>query len=520
MSAIPAATTPVASPWRMALPAFVGLWLALLWMFRDTATAMVGIWWRSETFAHAFLVLPISLWLVWRRRRQLAARVPRPEPWLLVPMLAVAAVWLLAELVVVNAAGQFAFVALLVLAVPAVLGRQVALAILFPLMFLFFGVPFGEFMLPPMMEWTADFVVVALRLTGVPVFREGLQFVIPSGNWSVVTECSGVRYLIASFMVGSLFAYLNYRSNLRRAVFMAFSIAVPIVANWLRAYIIVMMGHLSGNKLAVGVDHILYGWVFFGVVIFIMFSVGARWAEDDLPAAAAADAPAPAVDVTPRSLAMAWLGAALVAASPHLALWGLQRAEQSGAEPTLALPAALEGGWAADADPLVDWTPAFGNPSTQVRQTYAGAPGKVGVYVGYYRGQGSERKLVSSVNDVVAINDRVWNRVGSGSRDVPGAAVTLRTSEILGPTAPGSTRRPQLITWHAYWIDGRFVASDARAKIAGALARLRGRGDDGAVLILFANHDTPQASAAALEDFARANLEPLNRLLQRARDTR
>ena len=55
--------------------------------------------------------------------------------------------------------------------------------------------PFGEFALPQMMEWTANFTVLALRLSGIPVFREGLQFVIPSGNWSVVEACSGVRYL-------------------------------------------------------------------------------------------------------------------------------------------------------------------------------------------------------------------------------------------------------------------------------------------------------------------------------------
>jgi exosortase/archaeosortase family protein len=158
-------------------------------------------------------------------------------------------------------------VCLVVLAVPAVFGWAVARELTFPLLFLFFAVPVGEFMVPPMMEWTADFTVKALQLTGIPVYREGLQFVIPSGNWSVVEACSGVRYLIASFMVGTLFAYLNYRSSKRRVIFMLVSLAVPIVANWLRAYLIVMVGHLSDNKLAAGVDHLVYGWVFFGVVI-------------------------------------------------------------------------------------------------------------------------------------------------------------------------------------------------------------------------------------------------------------
>ena len=38
-----------------------------------------------------------------------------------------------------------------------------------------------------------------------------------------------MRYLIASFMVGSLFAYLNYRSYTKRTVFMLVSLAVDLI---------------------------------------------------------------------------------------------------------------------------------------------------------------------------------------------------------------------------------------------------------------------------------------------------
>jgi exosortase len=133
-----------------------------------------------------------------------------------------------------------------------------------------------------------DFTVLALQATGIPVYREGNQFTIPSGNWSVVEACSGVRYLLASFMVGTLFGYLTYRSTRRRWIFAAISIAVPIFANWVRAYLIVLLGHLSGNKLAVGADHLIYGWVFFGVVVGLMYAVGTLWAEPEGPIKASA----------------------------------------------------------------------------------------------------------------------------------------------------------------------------------------------------------------------------------------
>ena len=41
---------------------------------------------------------------------------------------------------------------------------------MFPLGFLFFAVPFGDFLLPVLMQWTADFTVLALRATGIPVY--------------------------------------------------------------------------------------------------------------------------------------------------------------------------------------------------------------------------------------------------------------------------------------------------------------------------------------------------------------
>ena len=68
----------LASSWRTALPATLLVLAAVLLLYRETVTAMVSIWYRSETFAHAFLVPPIVLWLVWRQRAELARQTPAP----------------------------------------------------------------------------------------------------------------------------------------------------------------------------------------------------------------------------------------------------------------------------------------------------------------------------------------------------------------------------------------------------------------------------------------------------------
>ncbi len=486
----------------------------LLALFHETAAAMVGIWMRSETFAHAFLVPPIAAWLVWRRRAHLAQHTPRAAPWMLVPMALACLLWVLGQLADVNAATQFVLVLLIVLSVPAVFGFAVAREITFPLLFLFFAVPIGEFMVPPMMEWTADFTVAAIAMSGVPVYREGLQFVIPSGNWSVVEACSGVRYLIASFMVGSLFAYLNYQSSKRRAIFMLVSLAAPIVANWLRAYLIVMLGHVSDNKLAAGADHLVYGWAFFGIIIMVMFMIGARWSEPDLPPPATADRMnRPRSGVDARTWTVAAGVVALLLATQAL-VWKLDRPASEQA-PVVKLPQSLAGGWTArPADPAA-WTPLFKNPSVTSHLVYVAGDRQITVWVGYFRDQGPDRKLVSTTNLLVEDHSPLWAQIGSGSSALEPAAAAARvsTAVLRQPSDLKAQARTLLQVAHLYWVDGHFTHRAAEAKVRMAIGRLMGRGDDGAVLVFTTPLPPDGPAAVDLNRFVSQQLPALGQAL-------
>lgn len=256
--------------------------LLIIWLFywyRDTIFSLIEIWSRSATFAHGYLIFPIALWLIWRNRRLTLSRHPVVSMNFLLTLAACGLTWIIGKTLNANVLVQFSFIGLLISVIVAVLGFDVTKTLIFPLGFLFFSVPFGEFLIPLLMEATADFTVMALRLSGIPVHRDGLQFIIPSGSWSVVEACSGLRYLVASLTVGTLFAHLNFKSRHRRIFFICLSILVPISANWLRAYFIVLLGHLSDNKIATGVDHLIYGWIFFGLVMMIMFIIGIKWAD-------------------------------------------------------------------------------------------------------------------------------------------------------------------------------------------------------------------------------------------------
>lgn len=503
--------------WRVALPAVLLTLTAILVIFRETALAMVDVWMRSGTYAHGFIVPPISMWLIWRMREKVAVLAPRHcYPALL--LLAVAGgAWLLGEVATVNVVPQFALIFMLVLAVLAVLGSAVARSIAFPLLFLFFAVPFGDFTQPKLMEWTAKFTVLGLRLTGVPVYSDGLNLVIPSGSWAVVEACSGVRYLIASVTVGTLFAYLTYHTLRRRLIFVVVSILVPIVANWGRAYMIVMLGHLSGNTLAVGVDHLIYGWVFFGFVIMIMFWIGARWREDELPSGS------PKVLVTASSRdtdSAIWRAACttvLVVAVWPIASWQVERDMSPPLDQLASLGPII--GWqrVPQGQGLPNWQPRFQNYSASTQATFENDGRVAGLFLGYYRNQDQQHKMVTSMNVLVTSDDPVWSKVSGGTSEI---AIDQKALKVRTALLRAHSSSARLVVWQWYWVNGHWTASDVLAKVYTTVSRLTGSGDDSAVIVLYTLQRKAGEAEGTLDAFARAAGPVITAALQQSKVAR
>lgn len=265
--------------WKKTISSLLAVSLLSFIIFYESWFSIVEIWYRSDTFTHGFVILPISLWLVWTQRGYLAALEPKIDWKITAVILMSGFLWLLADLSHVQVVKQFATVAMFVAGIWLVLGNSVSKDLIFPLLFLFLMVPVGEELVPLLMEFTATFTVWLIRLTGMSVYREGLHFTLISGNWSVVQACSGINYLISSITLGIVYAYLTYQTTWKRCLFILLSIIVPVFANGFRAYLIVMIGHFSGMTLAVGADHLIYGGLFFGLVMLILFFIGSFWRD-------------------------------------------------------------------------------------------------------------------------------------------------------------------------------------------------------------------------------------------------
>jgi len=515
--------TRMPSAWRVPLGAVLLLLMSILLLYWETGAAMVHIWIRSETFTHAFVVPPIVAWLIWRKRGELAPLQPKPSAWALVPMVGAAVLWWLGDLVNVAAATQTALAAMIVACVPLVLGWRVTVTLAFPLAFLFFAVPIGEFMTPTLMHWTADVLVASLRVTGIPVYQEGQQLVIPSGRWAVVEACSGIRYLMATFMVGSLFAYLSYQGTRKRMIFVAISLVLPVLANWVRAYIIVMLGHLSGNKIATGVDHLVYGWVFFGIVILALFFIGARWADPDDAESLEATAVQQAALRANRSVApwqpVLFAGLALlVVALPNYGR--LTDGNETAPSPVqLQLPDMI-GRWQAVPSTVMHWSPNFSTAIVRLARGYRGPTGEVDVHIDYYRGQKGDVKLVSSVNGFVSSGP--WHILSEGlaSTTIEGRIVIWRRAVLASSDGAASVSGPRLTVWRLYWLGGRLAKGDVEAKLVQAWQAVLGEPDDGAAIHLVSALSDEPAADRQLAAFVSENFAMLERALVAAKARR
>jgi exosortase A len=478
---------------------------AILLGYHETTWSMISTWGRSDTFAHGFLIFPFSAYLIWGQRKRLTRLSSQPNPMALLALGALGFSWLLATLGSVQVFAQFLMIAMIPAAVWAILGNQIAWALAFPLAYLLLAVPFGDAFIPPLIDFTADFTVTALQLTGIPVYREGSFFTIPSGNWSVVEACSGLRYLIASFTLGTLYAYMTYRSLARRLVFIALSVIVPIIANGVRAYMIVMTGHLSDMQLAVGVDHLIYGWIFFGIVMLLLFWIGSFWREDDN------ELDNNSVTVNPQAESHLGPGSKLslksaiftaVAVLATVFIWPvyaiqLEKAfSQIAVEPEIQVPG-KPGKWGFGPTPVSNWNPIYVGYTAQFLKNYRNGERSVDLYISYYRNQKQGAELINSSNVLAPETGSPWHNIKEVTRSISlgPREETIKQHQLYSPST-------KLLVWRWYWIDGEETANPYHAKFMLARNKLLGRGDDGAEIIVATRYEEkPDEAVPVLQGF-------------------
>lgn len=454
---------------------FLLLWLLMTYSGLFSAAE---IWYENEIFNHGFLILPGALYFAYLKR---GAWMTQPLQSSLLPsVLLVAGISLYA----VGAAGDIqlfmhaATFGLLPVLVWMLLGLKATLALLFPLAFIVFAIPVGEQLIPWLQEITADMAVYLLKLTGIPLYRSGLYIEIPQGRFLVAEACSGISFFIASMVVGSVYAFLNFSNRKKQFGFFALSVVYPIFANAVRVYGIILIAYWTDMEYAAGADHLIYGWFFFAFVLITLLGLGellrdknVKW---DVPLSSDFE---PAVTVSKPVIGV---GVALMLAGIAWINWIGAQKTNSANLPAQFIQAPSQ--FKLVTDPrILRYKPDLKKES-DVMMHFRENGGQRLIYQAWFNGTTGE--LVSGLHRLYS--EKSWSQVEQGALGIP-SFPQLNYRLISDPL--GNKRL--VATW--YVVDGRVFVSDTPAKLYQTGQALLGKGLAGLRVIVSVPADTSDA---------------------------
>ncbi|MDE2436749.1 MAG: exosortase A [Sphingomonadales bacterium] len=378
--------------WRRALVTLAIAWTGLIAAFSSDWTNIFGQWWNSSTYNHMLLVPIIVAWLVSQRTGEVLRLDPRPWWPGLAGVGGVLLVWVLGALSGFDLLRQTATVALLPATVLTLLGPKVFYALLFPMAYMAVMVPFGDEIIPPLQMITAALTIALVKLSGIPASIDGVFIDTPAGLFEVAEACSGVKFLIAMVALGVLVSHIGFKSWKRRAAFMLLCVVAPILANGVRAFGTVYAAQIVGAQRAGGIDHVVYGWFFFALVIAGVLALSWRFFDrgiDEPMIDATAIATSPwltRAENVSRAFAPVALG--LLAFTVSALFWA-RAADGLSARLPAAISLSEVPGWhRIDYAPAAPWEPRATGADHRLLGRYADGSGhKVDVFYALYDAQ-------------------------------------------------------------------------------------------------------------------------------------
>lgn len=247
--------------------------------------SLVGDWIRDGNYSHGFFIIPISVYLFWKKRDviQLPSKTSRTGFVLFLTGLVL--------LILGTAASEFFTTRIgLVIAVTGLawyyLGNKNFRQVWFPFFFLLFMIPIPAIIYYaatlPMQLFASKATVALLHLIGVPVSRSGNIISLPDYQLEVAEACSGLRSLVTLLALGALYAYQAMPGKVLPVILFLGTIPIAIATNIFRIFTTAVGAYAISKKLAEDFLHELSGLLVFITALILMLILGAflKWVRN------------------------------------------------------------------------------------------------------------------------------------------------------------------------------------------------------------------------------------------------
>jgi exosortase A len=258
------------------LSAFLG---GIIIVFLPVWKGLVHTWWSSDEYSHGFLIIPLSLYIVWRKRAALGKLRMEPSAWGLAVGIGSLLLYLLGQAGEIATLSSLSVILFLSGVIIYLFGFPTLKAVSFSLFLLVFMIPvpgqlYSELTVPLQLMVSRVSAWIASHL-GVALYQEGNLLHLADRTFEVLYACSGLRSLISLLALSAVFGYFTLQRKALRAVLFLSAVPAAILVNMVRVLLMILVFYYFGYDLTAHKIHSIFGiFIFFLAVLLIMAT---RW---------------------------------------------------------------------------------------------------------------------------------------------------------------------------------------------------------------------------------------------------
>lgn len=265
------------------IPPLIGLILIFILFSIFNIPVLKTIWDNSfddGTYSHAYLIPVISMYLYYHLSKT-GQLIYRSTPSLLpTVMLCFSAILFFIMVTAQINLGYWAAMMAVLLSGVLVIYRT-SWQVIFPTLFLVFLMPGWGLLTTILQDVSVASVTFLMSLSGIPTYVEGNIVTIPAGVFEIADGCSGLRYLIVSLAISSLFNFLYIKNTRKALLFFSVAILGALITNWIRITALILIGEYTNMQSDLMTDHNMFGWYLYVPFMFLLFMWGNKLADND-----------------------------------------------------------------------------------------------------------------------------------------------------------------------------------------------------------------------------------------------
>ncbi len=252
---------------------FIGIIIAF---YYNTFKWLVESWMNNAYYSHGILVPIISLYIIWRMKKELSVIERKESQKGLIIFIVALILQGIAVLYVIRFLSGLSLIIAIFGIVLYLYGEEFANKIKFPILFLLLAIPlpFIDMVAPPVQTISAVESTNLANILGVPTQIDGLILKTPAGSFEVALECSGLRSVVSLLTLSIIYAFILESGLLMKFVIVLSSIPLAIAGNILRITSVLGVANIYGQDMATKYFHDISSLLLFGVALIGLLLVG------------------------------------------------------------------------------------------------------------------------------------------------------------------------------------------------------------------------------------------------------